>query len=237
MKKAMASIIMLVVCGCKPEIVASRVEQTPRGLHADIIGRIARISLTDNDARRLLAGVMDDICALSNRTEQVELISTAARKVSEGVRDDADLGVLARRLTFCADLTEMLCDGCRRMDISETAWDLRIGVLARYVSVTNECTRNVARYERRFREVTNQSERGMSSGSNPAGWIVGMAKALDGYANRLGGVPYRMETQNWTEERRARLRARIEQAAGRKIRFIEPESPPTHEHTNAPTSF
>ena len=198
------------------------------GLRPEVIRRIALIrelplSVQDHGER-----LIDDICAISNREEQVALMDRFAQEVRNLPTSNIDLRSRGRELSRCRLLTEKACDGYRRIKGHEVAiWKLRLALLARYVSTTNECHAEWGNLD--AHEKTKQHQKSTTvrftytgTGQEQYGWIKSIEVDLDHYLLEIAKWLYRVDSHGLSKEARIKVKSDIERTVGRSLDFVEP---------------
>lgn len=171
--------------------------------------------------------LVDDICAVSNRETQAMLMRLFAQSVKALSSNNLDLRLRYDELSRCRLLTEQGCTGFRRIgDYVDDIWELRFAMLSRYIAATNECLKELKKIsgnEHLQEHVASHDSHYMISGQRQSGWQRKIAGDLDHYLAEITMWHYRVDTKQLPTEERKKMKFKVEQIVGKKLRFFEPQ--------------
>ena len=211
-----------------PAVIFEEAYQDSDEFKSATIRRIALIRELPLSVQDYGERLIDDICAISNREERVALMDRFAQEVRDLPTSNLDLRSRARELSRCRLLTEKACDGYRRLKGHEVAiWNLRLALLARYVSTTNEYHAEWGRFDARKKTKHPQKSATvrctyMGSGSRLSGWIKSIEGDLNHYLLEIEKWLYRVDSHGLSRGARLKVKDDIEQTVGRSLDFVEP---------------
>ena len=196
----------------------------------EVLRRIALMRQLPLNVQEYGECLVNDICAISNREEQASSMEQFAREVKELASSSLDLRLRYQELVRCRLLTEQVCEGYRRIgDHAAAIWNLRLALLARYASTTNECHTEWEKFnlyekaERHRKSATGRLPY-TGSGRGQSGWLTSIEGDLEHYLLSIAKWYYRVDSRQLSAGERKKIKLEIERTCGRRLEFVEPSS-------------